>query len=163
MQVTLSDEIGATGGKELSSKAQARRLAFYLFWNIKADFSRNYIVREDLEHFLPARKAAKAFALLDTDNDGKVCPNLVSWQLCGSCRGKSIVARVVRPGSAHGTITQGTLRKQCSARLRSLQYTRALNNVFWVSQVTLHNTRDAVIQVYKVSTQLASLSSSVTL
>jgi len=93
LKVTLSDEIGATGGKELSSKAQARRLAFYLFWNIKADFSRNYIVREDLEHFLPARKAAKAFALLDTDNDGKV---------------------------------------------------------------TLHNTRDAVIQVYKERKDLAA-------
>ncbi len=71
-QVTLSEEIGAAGGKELSSKAQARRLAFYLFWNVKADFSRSFIVREDLEHFMPARKAAKAFALLDGDNDGKV-------------------------------------------------------------------------------------------
>lgn len=73
VQVTLSGEIGASGGKELSSKAQARRLAFYLFWNIKADFTRNFIVQEDLEHFLPARKAARAFALLDTDLDGKVC------------------------------------------------------------------------------------------
>ena len=73
LQVTLSGEIGAAGGKELSSKAQARRLAFYLFWNIKADFTRNFIVQEDLEHFLPSRKAARAFALLDTDRDGKVC------------------------------------------------------------------------------------------
>ena len=39
-QVTLTEEIGASGGGELSSKAEARRLAFYLFWNIKPYFDR---------------------------------------------------------------------------------------------------------------------------
>lgn len=73
----MSDEIGAatkSGDQELSSSAQARRLAFYLFWNVKADFSRNYIVQDDLEHFMPAHKAAKAFAMFDHDGDGKASP-----------------------------------------------------------------------------------------
>jgi hypothetical protein len=39
MQVTLTEEIGAAG-QEVSSKAEARRLAFYLFWNIKPYFDR---------------------------------------------------------------------------------------------------------------------------
>ena len=40
--------------------------------NIKPYFDRNYIIVEDLEHFLSARKAAQAFTLLDVDGDGKV-------------------------------------------------------------------------------------------
>lgn len=33
---------------------------------------RNYILQEDLEYFLPPHKAAKAFELLDKDQDGRV-------------------------------------------------------------------------------------------
>jgi hypothetical protein len=33
---------------------------------------RSYIIKEDLEHFLSAKKAAKAFDMLDVDHDGKV-------------------------------------------------------------------------------------------
>ena len=58
---------------ELNSSAEARKLAFYLFWNIKPYFDRNFIIQEDLEHFLSAKKAAQAFTLLDVDGDGKVC------------------------------------------------------------------------------------------
>lgn len=75
LKVTLTDEIGAatkSGDQELNSSAQARRLAFYLFWNVKADYTRNYIQQADLEHFMPASKAAKAFAMFDQDGDGKV-------------------------------------------------------------------------------------------
>lgn len=35
---------------------------------------RNYIVFEDLLHFLPADKALAAIKVLDGDNDGKVYP-----------------------------------------------------------------------------------------
>lgn len=33
---------------------------------------RNYVLPEDLDYFLPAEKAAKAFELLDVDSDGRV-------------------------------------------------------------------------------------------
>jgi len=42
------------------------------FSTLKLLQSRNYIIKEDLEHFLPAKKAAKAFEMLDVDSDGKV-------------------------------------------------------------------------------------------
>ena len=33
---------------------------------------RNYIVQEDLDYFLPPHKAARAFEILDRDQDGRV-------------------------------------------------------------------------------------------
>ena len=41
--MTLTEEIGAAG-QEVSSKAEARRLAFYLFWNIKPYFDRSALL-----------------------------------------------------------------------------------------------------------------------
>ena len=65
-QVTFAEQLGAAkhdaakpGEGEVSSKNEAKKLAFYLFWNIKPYFDRSYILPEDLEHFLPAKKAAQ--------------------------------------------------------------------------------------------------------
>ena len=33
---------------------------------------RNYILQEDIEYFMPPHKAAKAFEILDHDQDGRV-------------------------------------------------------------------------------------------
>ena len=69
-QVTFAEQLGAAkhdaakpGEGEVSSKNEAKKLAFYLFWNIKPYFDRSYILPEDLEHFLPAKKAAQASLL----------------------------------------------------------------------------------------------------
>ena len=77
------EELGSAEEGELNSSAEARRLAFYLFWNIKPYFDRNFIIPEDLEHFLSARKAAQAFTLLDVDGDGKARCRILSrsWHL----------------------------------------------------------------------------------
>lgn len=48
--MTLTEEIGAAGGTELSSKAEARKLAFYLFWNIKPYFDRCPLNPSTLTH-----------------------------------------------------------------------------------------------------------------
>lgn len=103
--MTFADQLGSaahtnpTDG-EVASKQEAKRLAFYLFWNVKPYFDRcapavpfprdnpkgtaclprarghqtcrNYILQEDIEYFLPPKKAAKAFELLDKDQDGRV-------------------------------------------------------------------------------------------
>ena len=53
-------------------QSEARKLAFYLFWNIKGDMARNHVVLEDLEAFLQPELAEQAFALLDSDGSGKV-------------------------------------------------------------------------------------------
>ncbi|KAK9815600.1 hypothetical protein WJX72_006571 [[Myrmecia] bisecta] len=78
LKVTFADRLGEAkhaGGdqeSEVSSKNEAKKLAFYLFWNIKPYFDRNYIMPEDLEHFLPPKKAQQAFEMLDIDGDGQV-------------------------------------------------------------------------------------------
>ena len=54
------------------SQSEARKLAFYLFWNIKGDMARNHVILEDLEAFLQPELAEQAFAMLDTDGSGKV-------------------------------------------------------------------------------------------
>ena len=53
-------------------QAEARKLAFYLFWNIKGDMGRNHVLLEDLEHFLQPDLAEQAFAMLDRDGNAKV-------------------------------------------------------------------------------------------
>ena len=65
VQVTFAEQLGAAKHQaqsegEVSSKNEAKKLAFYLFWNIKPYFDRSFILPEDLEHFLPKKKAAKA-------------------------------------------------------------------------------------------------------
>ena len=64
--MTFAEQLGAAkhdaqkpGEGEVSSKNEAKKLAFYLFWNIKPYFDRSFILPEDLEHFLPAKKAAQ--------------------------------------------------------------------------------------------------------
>ena len=68
-QVTFAEQLGAAKHQaqsegEVSSKNEAKKLAFYLFWNIKPYFDRSYILPEDLEHFLPRKKAAQVGRLL---------------------------------------------------------------------------------------------------
>ena len=47
-------------------------MAFYLFYNIKGDTARNYIVEEDLQAFLGPGLARDAFQMLDADGNEKV-------------------------------------------------------------------------------------------
>ena len=44
-QVSLMEELGNAEDGELNSSAEARKLAFYLFWNVKPYFDRNYIIQ----------------------------------------------------------------------------------------------------------------------
>ncbi|KAL0029403.1 hypothetical protein WJX77_004930 [Trebouxia sp. C0004] len=75
LKVTFADTLGAAKHQEdseVTSKNEAKKLAFYLFWNIKPSFNRTYILPEDLEHFLEPGKAQQAFDILDVDGDGQV-------------------------------------------------------------------------------------------
>ncbi|KAL0039998.1 hypothetical protein WJX79_001782 [Trebouxia sp. C0005] len=75
LKVTFADALGAAKHQEdseVTSKNEAKKLAFYLFWNIKPSFNRTYILPEDLEHFLEPEKAQQAFDILDVDGDGQV-------------------------------------------------------------------------------------------
>ena len=56
---------------EVRDEGAAKQLAFYIFWNVLEDKSRQYILRSDLQHFLPEKEVDGAFELLDADGDGK--------------------------------------------------------------------------------------------
>ncbi|KAK9823582.1 hypothetical protein WJX72_003976 [[Myrmecia] bisecta] len=74
LKMTFTDELGMAQADSdgVGSKKEAKKLAFYLFWNVRQSFDRNYIVFEDLVYFLPAEKAAQALKVLDVDGDGKI-------------------------------------------------------------------------------------------
>lgn len=56
---------------EVTDEGAAKQLAFYIFWNVLEDKSRQYILRSDLQHFLPEKEVDGAFQLLDADGDGE--------------------------------------------------------------------------------------------
>ena len=74
LQVTFVDEIGRSSSSEsVSNEAEAKKLAFYLFFNVKPDFMRDHITADDLAAFLPVPADAQAaYAMLDDDGDGTI-------------------------------------------------------------------------------------------
>lgn len=72
LQVNFSDELRATERQEVTSEAEAKKLAFFLFWNVKADLERTYLMPEDVADFLPPGEAEEAFAMLDRNGNGTV-------------------------------------------------------------------------------------------
>ncbi|PNW74891.1 hypothetical protein CHLRE_12g505800v5 [Chlamydomonas reinhardtii] len=81
MGVTLSDQLRAAAEdgeavKEVTSKTEAKRLAFYIHMNVLglSDLrGRKYIVARDFEHFFgTAQEVREAFAVFDHDGDGRI-------------------------------------------------------------------------------------------
>ena len=73
LQVNFSDELrNSTESQEVTSEAEAKKLAFFLFWNVKADLDRNFMTLEDVADFLPPGEAEPAFAMLDRNGNGSV-------------------------------------------------------------------------------------------
>lgn len=75
---TLTDQLGAAAESpelrsEVSNKRDARRLAFYLYWNLMGhNMQRPFVVPRDLEGFFDNAEEVKAcFQILDTDGDGE--------------------------------------------------------------------------------------------
>ncbi|KAL3133021.1 hypothetical protein ABBQ38_006930 [Trebouxia sp. C0009 RCD-2024] len=81
---TFSDQVGASASlaDHESTDREARKLAFFLYWNIKPTFARDHILAEDLQHFLNAKHAAEAFDMLDDDKDGKASLKDVRAAVC---------------------------------------------------------------------------------
>lgn len=73
LQVRFVDELNATERQEeVTSEAEAKKMAFYLFWNVKADLERPYIILDDVADFLPPGEAEEAFTMLDRNGNGRV-------------------------------------------------------------------------------------------
>ncbi|KAL4438254.1 hypothetical protein ABPG77_010615 [Micractinium sp. CCAP 211/92] len=73
LQVTFYDELSLSQRQEkVTTEIEAKRLAFFLFHNIKTDPDRPYLIIEDLESFMSEKSAQGAFAMLDLNANGRV-------------------------------------------------------------------------------------------
>ncbi len=73
LQVNFQDELSATERQEeVTTEGEAKKLALFLFWNVKADLNRSVMVFEDVADFLPQAEAEQAFAMLDRNGNGSV-------------------------------------------------------------------------------------------
>ncbi len=73
LQVNFQDELSATERQEeVTTEAEAKKLALFLFWNVKADLNRTAMVLDDVADFLPPVEAEQAFAMLDRNGNGSV-------------------------------------------------------------------------------------------
>ena len=73
LQVTFRDELNATERQEeVTSETEAKKLAFFLFWNVKADPERPYLTFDDVTEFLPPGEAEQAYVMLDRNGNGSV-------------------------------------------------------------------------------------------
>lgn len=72
LQVTFRDALNQVERSEVSSEADAKRVAHFLFWNIKSNFDTMSIEQRDLEPFLSPESVEPAFLMLDADGDGLV-------------------------------------------------------------------------------------------
>ena len=72
LEVTFRDALNNVERSEVTSEEQAKRVGLFLFWNVKSDFDKPVISKEDLAYFLPESEVDAAFEMLDDDSDGKV-------------------------------------------------------------------------------------------
>ncbi|KAI8111519.1 hypothetical protein M9435_004019 [Picochlorum sp. BPE23] len=70
--VTFRDELNRVEESNLNSEMEVNRVAYYLFWNVKADMATRYIQMSDLENFLYPAEIPQAFETFDVDKDGKI-------------------------------------------------------------------------------------------
>ena len=57
-----------------AAEKQAKRVAFYIYWNVKPDSGRAFLVPADFEELLPLEQSREAFAILDSDGNGQLTP-----------------------------------------------------------------------------------------
>ncbi|KAK9902061.1 hypothetical protein WJX75_002988 [Coccomyxa subellipsoidea] len=73
LKLTLTERLGAANkADEVSSQDEAKKLAFYLFWNCKTSFESTFVELEDLQAFLPEEQARDALDAFDCDADGHI-------------------------------------------------------------------------------------------
>lgn len=94
LQVTFRDTLSRAERREVvTSEQEAKKLAFYLFWNVKSDYARSTINEEDLRvFFLSPRDARLAFELLDADGDGVITAQDVCQAILGVFRERQNLA-----------------------------------------------------------------------
>ncbi|KAI3428453.1 hypothetical protein D9Q98_007280 [Chlorella vulgaris] len=72
LKFTLTDQLGKGQAGVDDNELEAKRVAFYLYHNLRASRKRKWIQQSDLEDFLPPQQAAEAFLYLDIDGNGRI-------------------------------------------------------------------------------------------
>ena len=72
LEVTFRDELNRVEKSNVSTDLDAKRVAYYLFWNLKPDVGASYISEKDLKPFLWESEVPDAFQMLDVDKDDKI-------------------------------------------------------------------------------------------
>ena len=57
-----------------AAEKQAKRVAFYIYWNVKPDSARTYLIPADFGELLPLEQSREAFSILDSDSNGQLTP-----------------------------------------------------------------------------------------
>ncbi len=74
LKVTTSCACRSKKGFAESVEKQAKRAAFYIYWNVKPDSARSFIIAEDFEELLPLEQSQEAFSMLNQDGNGQLTP-----------------------------------------------------------------------------------------
>lgn len=72
LEVTFRDELNRVEKSNVSTDLDAKRVAYYLFWNLKPDIGASCITEKDLRPFLWESEVSDAFKMLDVDGDEKI-------------------------------------------------------------------------------------------
>ena len=72
LEVTFKDALNNTEKSAVTCEEEAKRVGLFLFWNLKSDFSQEFITLADVEDFLPHEDALAAYEMLDYNSDGLV-------------------------------------------------------------------------------------------
>lgn len=72
LEVTYRDALNNMEKSEVTNEDEAKRIGLFLFWNVKSNFEKSAISKEDLEEFIPTDDVDDAYDMLDDDGDGKV-------------------------------------------------------------------------------------------
>ncbi|CAK0787367.1 hypothetical protein CVIRNUC_010587 [Coccomyxa viridis] len=57
-----------------AAEKQAKRVAFYIYWNVKPDSGRTFLIPSDFEELLPLEQSREAFGILDSDGNNQLTP-----------------------------------------------------------------------------------------
>ncbi|BDA42921.1 probable mechanosensitive ion channel protein 10 [Coccomyxa sp. Obi] len=79
-------------GFQEAAEKQAKRVAFYIYWNLKPFTERKYLVAEDFEEVLPLEQSREAFRILDRDGNGKLTPKELCQGVCEIFRERTNLA-----------------------------------------------------------------------
>ena len=72
-------------------------MAFYIYWNVKPDSGRTFLIPSDFEELLPLEQSREAFGILDSDGNnqltpGELCRGVTQIYKCAPVPGHALLS-----------------------------------------------------------------------